>query len=154
MVLWIDHNISSTRLIEKAYKSRGMGFYTISSAKDFAYLLDYLRPEIIVLDAQTILDDIDLFKDQYLKSPSMINIPVIIIGEKFGLEFITNRISNLKRPFDPFNIPDTISDILSRLRDEKNKKPFLSKEQIIIFSGLILTVLIFGLTLYFRSGAF
>lgn len=108
LILWIDENTFATGLLERAFKIRSLPFYTLDSAKDFSFLVDDLHPETLVLDASTAKKNLNELRDQYEKSQSLRNLPVILIGDTEGLEFIQNKIGLIHRPFDPFKIPEII----------------------------------------------
>lgn len=109
LVLWIDQNTFASSLVEKVYKKKGLPFYTISSVNDFLYLINDLNPEVIVLDSMTVLKNLETFKTQY---NSMKKLPIITIGHENGLDFLENRIGEIRRPFDPFKVPELISNLL------------------------------------------
>lgn len=109
LVLWIDQNTFASSLVEKVFKKKGLPFYTISSVNDFLYLIEDLNPEVVVIDSATALDNLEAFKGQY---NSMKKLPVITIDHKSGMDFLENRIGEIKRPFDPFKMPEIISNFL------------------------------------------
>lgn len=109
LVLWIDQNTFASSLVEKVFKKKGLPFYTISSVNDFLYLINDLNPEVVVIDSLTVLENLGPFKAQY---NSMRKLPVITIDHKSDLDFLENRIGEIKRPFDPFKVPEIISNFL------------------------------------------
>jgi DNA-binding NtrC family response regulator len=111
LVLWIDSNTFATGLLEKVFKRQGLPFYTLESAADFSYLVEDLKPELLVLDAKTGLDHLDALKNQFEKSEMMRSLPVIFVDPLPGLDFIENKIGQISRPFDPFKIPETLQNI-------------------------------------------
>lgn len=113
LVLWIDQNTFVTALLEKVFKAQKLEFYTIASARDFSYLVDDLKPQVLVLDAPTVLQELDLFKRQYEASEALKTLPVILIEGKEELGFLANVIGKFERPFDPFQIPGKLQQILS-----------------------------------------
>ena len=113
LVLWIDQNTFATALLEKVFKSRKMEFYTIASAKDFSYLVDDLRPQVLVLDVSTVVAELAAFKGQYEASEALRSLPLILIDGNGELDFLGNVIGKLERPFDPFQIPEKLTQLLS-----------------------------------------
>ena len=113
LVLWIDHNTFATSLIEKVFKKKELPFYTIDSVKDFAYLVDDLAPVLIVLDGETFSQHPELFKQQYSASAKMQSLPFLILDGKGDLSFVKNKIGELKKPLEPFEMPETIAKFLS-----------------------------------------
>lgn len=111
LVLWIDSNTFATGLLEKVFKRQGLPFYTLKSAEDFTYLVDDLKPELLILDGKTAGEELEKLKAQYDASESLRKLPVIVIEPVPGLEFIQNKIGVITRPFDPFKIPETIQNI-------------------------------------------
>ncbi len=109
LVLWIDSNTFATGLLEKVFKKKALPFYTIPNAQDFVYLVEDLKPEVIVLDTKTALDDLDAFKSQY---EALKGVPFILIDHTNELSFIENVTGQIKRPFDPFQVPQILNQIL------------------------------------------
>lgn len=114
LVLWIDRNTFATGLLEKAFKKKSLSFYSLENAKDFAYLVDDLKPQVLVFDEQTLLTDLESFQAQYSQNALMKSLPVILVDSQGKLEFIQNKIGDLKRPFDPFQIPAIIENLLKK----------------------------------------
>ena len=112
LILWIDANTFATSLIEKAFKKKDIPFYTLPSARDFVYLIEDLNPAVLVLDAQTLLNDLAQVKDQYEKSDGFKGKPVIILESRPGLEFIANKVGDLLLPLDPFQVHQQIEKII------------------------------------------
>lgn len=108
LILWIDDNQFAAGLLEKVFKKRHLPFYHLAQVKDFSYLVDDLKPEIIVLDSATALKDLESFKQQYQQSSLMRTIPVVILGAWDNLDFIEQKLGQLERKFDPFSIPDKL----------------------------------------------
>lgn len=113
LVLWIDQNTFATGLLEKVFKKRNLPFYTLSVANDFVYLVEDLRPEVIVLDARTATDHLEAFKAQYDSSEALRSLPFVIIDDHGELGFITNVSGHIKRPFDPFMVPELLQKIFT-----------------------------------------
>lgn len=112
LVLWIDENTFSTNLVEKVFKKRGLPFYGLDSVNDFGYLVADLRPEVIVLEVGTALANLEALKKQYEEFKE---IPFILIGESSELTFIIEKLGELKRPIDPFQVPTQIQQLLHEL---------------------------------------
>ena len=112
LILWIDQNTFASSLLEKVFKKKGLEFYTIPHARDFVYLVDDLKPALIVLDSATIRQDLETFRNQYENSESLRKSPVVVIGNWSELEFIQEKRGELPRTFDPFSIPDLLKNIL------------------------------------------
>lgn len=110
MIFWIDHNNFSNKLLEKVFKKAQISFYTIETVSNFAYLINDLKPQVIVLDFQTFEKDKHLFQEQIFHNPCLQSTPFIIIGN--GEVPNISIIGRISRPFDPFDIPDKIRDFL------------------------------------------
>lgn len=108
LILWIDGNTFATGLLEKVFKSKNLPFYTLAEAKDFLYLLDDLKPGLIVLDAATVERAGETFLKQYENSEQLRSLPKVVIGFGDDLPFLKNRIGFIQRPFDPFEIPEIL----------------------------------------------
>lgn len=112
LVLWIDENTFATGLVEKVFKKKDLKIYTVSNVTDFGYLISDLAPSVIVLDGKTGMKDIAALKSQYEHTQKFQNTPVIFIDREEGLDFIEGVVGELKRPLDPFRIPQEIEKIL------------------------------------------
>lgn len=111
LVLWIDQNTFASSLVEKVYKKKNLEFYTIPHARDFLYLVEDLKPAVIVMDAGTVRQDLETFRNQYESSEILRKTPVIVIGNWTDLEFIAEKRGQMARTFDPFEIPALIRKI-------------------------------------------
>ena len=111
LVLWIDQNTFSAGLVEKAFKRSGIPFYSLSTVADFAYLVEDLKPEVIVLDTETYLAHEKVFLEQYEASSTMQKLPMILLGST-DLTMISNSIGKITKPFDPFIMPAKIQSML------------------------------------------
>jgi DNA-binding NtrC family response regulator len=109
LVLWIDQNTFATGLLEKVFKKKALPFYTIPNAQDFVYLVEDLNPVVIVLDTKTAMDNLEAFKAQY---ESIKDLPFILIDHRDELSFISKVVGSIKRPFDPFQVPAILNQIL------------------------------------------
>jgi hypothetical protein len=105
LILWIDRNDFSRKLFEKIFKDQGFQFYGLSKVDDFAYLISDLDPSLIIVDSDTALEEIEVFKSQYLSTQCFLGKPVIIIDLKPGLEFISPMAGEIKKPIDAFDLP-------------------------------------------------
>jgi DNA-binding NtrC family response regulator len=112
LVLWIDGNTFATKLLEKVFKSRNLPFYSLPDAKDFLYLIDDLKPDLLVLDALTIKNEEENFLRLYAISEALRTLPVVVIGSEEDLPFVKNKIGFLKRPFDPFEVPTLLHNLV------------------------------------------
>lgn len=113
LVLWIDQNTFASSLLEKVFKRKNLPFYTLETAADFAFLVDDLKPSLLVLDHSTAIASLEKLKAQFGASSSLRNLPVIFIDGSSDLDFIEKRVGELKRPFDPFEIPEVISKMFA-----------------------------------------
>ncbi|MFL5785678.1 MAG: hypothetical protein ACJ76H_13765 [Bacteriovoracaceae bacterium] len=108
LVLWIDSNTFASGLLEKVFRKKGLEFYTVPHARDFLYLVEDLKPSVIVLDASTVKEDLELFRKQYDSSEHFRKTPVVVIGGWTGLEFIQEKKGEMPRTFDPFTVPEAL----------------------------------------------
>lgn len=113
LVLWIDHNTFATNLIERVFKKRSLPFYTINSVDDFSYLVDDLNPALIVLDGETFSKNSEVFLKQYENSPKMQALPFILLEPKSDFSFLKHKIGELKKPLEPFELPEMLMKIVS-----------------------------------------
>ena len=89
-----------------------MPFYGLSSVENFDYLVEDLKPQVIILDAQTALEGIEAFQRQYEKFKT---VPFILIGSAPELGFISHKIGELKKPLDPFKVHGQLQHFLGEL---------------------------------------
>lgn len=108
LVLWIDQNTFSSSLVEKVFKKRGLSFYSLSQVHDFAYLVDDLKPALIVLDGTTFQEHREAFLKQYQQSATMQATPFVFLDPQGDLSFIPTKIGEIQKPFDPFSLPAVI----------------------------------------------
>jgi hypothetical protein len=113
LILWIDANTFATGLLEKVFKDQGFSFYCLENVNDFSYLVEDLRPSVLVLDYKTYENGVHRFNEQYQGSELLKNIPFIIIDGSHEDLGISNIIGHLKRPFDPFELPHQIKKMLT-----------------------------------------
>lgn len=113
LVLWIDQNTFATALLEKVFKKKNLPFYTLDTAKDFLYLVEDLEPSLIVLDTKTAAESMEAFKTQYESSPKLQALPFILLDESNELTLIKNISGHIRRPFDPFDVPEMLKKILN-----------------------------------------
>lgn len=109
LILWIDQNTFATGLLEKVFKKKALDFYTVPNAKDFLFLVNDLKPAAIVLDTKTALADLEAFKTQLA---SISGVPFILVDHQGELPFISEVAGSLNRPFDPFQVPEILNQIL------------------------------------------
>jgi two-component SAPR family response regulator len=113
LILWIDHNTFATSLLEKVFKKQSLPFYTVNQVDDFSFLVEDLKPALIVLNVETFLQNTDSFLKQYHASVSIQDTPFVVIGAHESLSFIKNKIGELHKPLEPFQIPDQLRVILT-----------------------------------------
>lgn len=108
LVLWIDQNTFASSLIEKVFRKKDLPFYTIPHAKDFSYLVEDMKPALIVIDSATVRADLEVFRKQYEASEIIRSTPFAVIGQWDGLEFIEKKNGELSRTLDPFQVPEML----------------------------------------------
>ncbi len=113
LILWIDGNTFATTLLEKIFKNQALSFYSLQNVDDFLYLVEDLKPVVIVLDYPTLLKNKSRFFEQLNSSELLKTLPFILIDGIEGESELQNVIGQIKRPFDPFEIPNQIKKIIS-----------------------------------------
>ncbi len=114
LVLWIDSNTFATGLLERVFKQRGLPFYALETAADFNYLIEDLRPDLLVIDTATARAHTDALRLQHDASAAFRALPVITIDGGAEFDFLDKRIGQIDRPFDPFKIPDILQSMLQQ----------------------------------------
>lgn len=112
LVLWIDENKFVTDLLEKVFKKKNISFYSLNNAKDFLYIVSDLRPSIVVIDSETAFKHQAELKLQLEQSDILQSLPWVVVGESSKVSFLPNKSGEIKRPFDPFHIPELIEKIV------------------------------------------
>lgn len=112
LVLWIDENALSASLVERVFKRRGLAFYSLTKIDHFSYLIDDLRPALIVLDGATFAAHRELIVSQYQASEFMQQVPMVLLAPQENMDWIKNKMGTIPKPFDPFEIPQIITRIL------------------------------------------
>jgi len=107
LVFWIDQNTFASKLLEKVFKKQNLGFYTLENVRDFSYLVIDLKPTMIVLDEKTAQEGLEELKKQFQATPEMQKLPYVIVGETEEFSFL-NVVGSIKRPFDPYKIPELL----------------------------------------------
>jgi hypothetical protein len=115
LTFWIDQNTFAAGLIERVFEQRGLPFYRISDVKDFAYLIEDLKPRVVVLDQATGLADVEGVQRALATSPVLQRTPVVVLGDWQGLEFLPQRSARLPRQLDPFRVPEELQKLLGEL---------------------------------------
>jgi two-component SAPR family response regulator len=113
LILWIDHNTFATSLLEKVFKKQSLPFYTVHQVDDFAFLVEDLKPVLIVLNSEIFLQNAESFLKQYQASASIQDTPFVLVGAHESLSFIKNKIGELHKPLEPFDIPDQLRKFLT-----------------------------------------
>jgi hypothetical protein len=112
LVLWIDQNTFSVSLVERVFKKRGLPFYSLTQVNDFAYLIEDLRPSVVVLDGETFMGHQQRFMEQYQATDHLQSLPFILIGNEIDSTWLKYRLGHIAKPFDPFEIPERLEKIL------------------------------------------
>lgn len=110
-IIWIDQNTFATSLLENVFKSHKISLFTLDNVIDFSYLIDDLSPSLLVLDGETVKENLEAFTLQYETNQKLRTIPKIIIGDTDDLSFVENKIGLISRPFDPFKIPEIVEKL-------------------------------------------
>jgi hypothetical protein len=113
LILWIDKNTFATGLVERVFKKKLLPFYSLNSVLDFVYLIEDIKPTLIVLDGDTYLENPEAFTKQYNSSPDMQLLPFVLLDPKSDFSFIKKKLGEIQKPFDPFTLPDTLEKFLS-----------------------------------------
>ena len=113
-IFWIDQNTFASNLIEKVFKKRELSFYSLTAPRDFAYLVEDLKPVAIVLDGETARIHLSDLRHEIESSLVLQKTPFIIINNIPELSFI-QCIGELKKPLDPFAVPKLLENILGEM---------------------------------------
>lgn len=115
LVLWIDKNEFATSALEKIFEKQGGSIYTINSAQDIQYLIEDLRPEVIVIDVATYFAHEDRVNMFMAASEVMQQTPWIVAGTRDiqipGIQ-IKGRVN---KPLNVMTVAQDIQKILGLL---------------------------------------
>ncbi|HXH32472.1 MAG TPA: hypothetical protein VNJ01_16855 [Bacteriovoracaceae bacterium] len=112
LVLWIDQNTFVSDLVERVFKQENLPFYSLGEFEDFTYLIDDLKPTVIVLDLVTAVAHAEVLGKQYHACEALRSTPVITIGSGDPPEFVKVISGKIDKPFNPFELPKRIAEIL------------------------------------------
>lgn len=111
-VFWIDQNAFATALVEKVFQKKNIPFYSFKDLENLSYLIDDLKPSVIVLDSETALSQLEKLKCIYTSSGDFRGVPVVFLNSRPELSFISNRLGDIQKPFEPFRMPETLQNLL------------------------------------------
>jgi CheY-like chemotaxis protein len=115
LVLWIDKNEFATSALEKIFEKQGLSIYTINSPQDIQYLIEDLKPEVIVMDVGTYLANEDRVNMFMAASEVMQNTPWISAGTR-ELSFPGAQMKgHIKKPLNIMTVANDIRKILGLL---------------------------------------
>jgi len=107
LIFWVDENKFVADLVGKVFRKKGLEFYHLESVEEFSFRVMDLKPEMIVIDGETLERKRDLFKDQFAKNPSLENYSYVLKGETDFSDF-PRLLGKLPLPLDPFQVPDLL----------------------------------------------
>ena len=115
LVLWIDKNEFSTSALEKIFEKKGLEIYTINSAQDIQYLIEDLKPQVIVMDVATYLEAEDRVNMFMAASEVMQSTPWISTGTR-ELHFPGAQMKgHIQKPLNVMIVAQEIQKILGLL---------------------------------------
>lgn len=100
--------------MEIVFRKKNLPFYSFKDLTNLTYLLEDLKPSIIVLDAATALAQEEELRRVYADTKKFNGVPVALMNHKEGLEFIENPIGEIPKPLEPFGLPDLLQKFLSQ----------------------------------------
>ena len=112
LVLWIDQNTFVADLVERVFKQEQLPIYSLTTVENFIYLVDDLSPGVIVLDLLTAKNNEEVLRKQFQESEKLRSTPVILLGVGETPDFVKVIIGQINRPFNPFEVPSKISELL------------------------------------------
>lgn len=115
LVLWIDKNEFATSALEKIFEKQGLSLYTINSAQDIQYLIEDMRPEVIVIDVATYFAHEDRVNMFMASSEIMQQTPWITAGTReISIPGIQVK-GQIKKPLNVMTVGQDIQKILGLL---------------------------------------
>ena len=115
LVLWIDKNEFVTTALEKVFNKAALSIYTINSAEDIQYLIEDMKPEVIVMDVSTYLLQEDRVNMFMAASELMQATPWISTGTREISYPGAKMQGHIMKPLKVMNVPDQIRNILGKL---------------------------------------
>ncbi len=98
--------------LEKIFNKLSLSLYTINSPQDIQYLIEDLKPEVIVMDVATYLANEDRVNMFMAASELMQTIPWISVGTREISFPGAKMIGHIKKPLNIMTVPEEIRKIL------------------------------------------
>jgi DNA-binding NtrC family response regulator len=97
--------------IREAMKKQALDCYTLTSTKDCFYLIEDLKPQLFVIDAELFLEEESLFL-KGLKDKN-IHVPLILCGTSQEWDSFSSTIflGHLQKPLAPFQVKELLEKI-------------------------------------------
>jgi DNA-binding NtrC family response regulator len=97
--------------LREAMKKQALDCYTLVSTKDCFYLIEDLKPQVFVIDAELFFEEETIFL-QGLREKN-IHVPLILCGSLQDWEKVSTTIflGHLQKPLAPFQVKDQLEKI-------------------------------------------
>lgn len=113
-VILIEKTKLVSKLLSTVLESNGAKCYVLNELEDFSYLVDDLRPQILLVEVSTLRDDLELFW-KAIDNSAFKSFKLVLFGKKDDVDSITNieRFdSKLYKPIDISNIYEQLSSLV------------------------------------------
>ncbi|MBF0206645.1 MAG: hypothetical protein HQK53_07125 [Oligoflexia bacterium] len=101
-------------MMELVLKSQGMEVFSVNSADDSLYLIKDLRPDLLILDGETISSTNDTtFLDCFRQSEEISSTPALVIGNDFDIS-LPNFKGFVHNPVSAVAIIQKVKEALNR----------------------------------------
>ena len=97
--------------VREAMKKQALDCYTLTTTKDCFYLIEDLKPQLFIIDADLFFEE-EVFFLKGLKEKN-IHVPLIFCGNSQEWESVSPTIflGNLQKPLAPFQVKELLEKI-------------------------------------------
>ncbi len=112
-VFWLDQNKFVCNLIEATLKKEGVSCYTHQTGDGFRYLIEDIKPDLVVIDFQSISH----IQEKIDEELSTCTCPVILSlkEEERSLVKLKKNNGSLSKPIEPMILADNLKALLNEV---------------------------------------
>ena len=114
LIFWVDEDKFVADLVGKVFQKKGLEFYHLETVADFSFRVLDLKPEVIVMDSETVQKNRDDFEKQFKENIALQDYPYVIKGEEQDFSFILKKVGTLSLPLDVFRVFEILESQLKK----------------------------------------
>ncbi len=116
-VFWIDSSKFVTDVVSATLREENITCYTHGSADNFHFILEDMRPEVLVVDASTLGENTQVFFKTLESGVESSKIPVVLLGNEEELQTLSKKYKSqikgiIKKPLAPMALTNELKKIL------------------------------------------